>query len=76
MADESTLRVMAEEIAKAQAAILGKARERADEWWNPRDLRDAAQNGSTGDVMMFALTDLVNRGQLKIDSQLRVRLPE
>ena len=59
-------------VAEAQAELLRVAREDPT-WWNPQKLRDAAQNGWGGDVMMYALTDLVNRGELVLNEDLEVR---
>lgn len=61
-------------VDEAQDALLAAAAEAPEEWWEPDDLRRRAQNGAGGDVMMFALTDLVNRGNFELDRSLRVKL--
>lgn len=72
---EPTLEDLQVKVAAAQEALLGLARAAGhDEWLDPEELRTAARNGSGGDVMMFALTDLVNQGKLDLRDDLRVRL--
>jgi hypothetical protein len=64
-----------QDVEAAQTAILRTAATSGSPW-DPKELRDAARNGWSGDVMMFALTDLINQGRLVLDSNLRVRVPE
>jgi hypothetical protein len=72
---EPTLEDLQGKVAAAQEALLNKARSAPHgEWLDPEKLRTAARNGSGGDVMMFALTDLVNQGKLDLHDDLRVRL--
>ncbi len=71
---EPTLEDLQGKVAAAQEALLDQARARDGEWLDPEKLRTAARNGSGGDVMMFALTDLVNQGKLDLRDDLRVRL--
>ncbi len=74
-ATEPTLEDLQGKVAAAQDALLGQARAAGEgEWLDPEKLRTAARNGSGGDVMMFALTDLVNQGKLDLRDDLRVRL--
>lgn len=61
------------EVQEAQLALINVAEKSPKKWWPPEELRARAQNGWGGDVMMFALTDLVNRGRLKLDGRLYVR---
>jgi len=72
MADEDGMAPLQRSVEAAQAALLDKARAKPD-WWDADDLRAAAQNGWAGEVMMFALTDLVNHEQLEINAQLQVK---
>lgn len=60
------------QIRAAQADLLRACNE-DDKWWDPRALRKTAANGRPGDVMMFALTDLVNQGVLALNDKLWVR---
>ena len=62
-----------QEVVEAQAALLACAAEKPDRWWPAGELRKEAQNGWGGDVMMFALTDLVNRNRLRLNAKLQVR---
>jgi len=71
--DEQSLKRLEDEIEEAQAALETTAATRPDEWWDARDLRKAAANGWAGDVMSFALTDLVNRGKFELNPHLKVR---
>lgn len=71
---EPTLDDLQEKVAEAQSALLAKLEEHRGEWFDPDELRTAARNGSGGEVMMFALTDLVNQGKLELGADLRVRL--
>jgi hypothetical protein len=71
----STTNNIREDVEAAQKAILRTAAA-SGRPWDPKELREAARNGWSGDVMMFALTDLVNQGRLVLDSNLLVRLPE
>lgn len=72
---EPTLDDLQSKVAEAQKALLDSARAApSGEWLDPEKLRTAARNGSGGDVMMFALTDLVNQGKLDLHDDLRVRL--
>ncbi len=73
MTDEQSLKRLDEEIEAAQSALLATANTRPDEWWDARVLRDAARNGWAGDVMSFALTDLVNRDEFELNPRLKVR---
>ena len=71
---EPTLDDLQENVVQAQEALLVEVKKQPRKWFDPQQLRDAARNGSGGDVMMFALTDLVNQGKLELGSDLRVRL--
>jgi hypothetical protein len=71
---EPTLDDLRGRVSVAQTALLAKARATPEEWLDPEELRTAARNGNGGDVMMFALTDLVNQGKLDLHDDLRVRL--
>jgi hypothetical protein len=73
---EPTLDELQDMVIRAQAALLSELEERRGEWRDPEELRTAARNGSGGDVMMFALTDLVNQGKVDLGPDLRVRLTE
>lgn len=73
MIEEQSIGEMTASIKAAQHDLLEKARSEPDRWWDAQALRAAAQNGHPGDVMMFALTDLVNRGSLLVDSRLHVK---
>lgn len=73
MAEDLAFSELDREVQEAQKALLERAGKEPAKWWPPSELRDAAQNGWGGDVMMFALTDLVNRGRLELNAQLRVR---
>jgi hypothetical protein len=62
-------------IADAQEALVDVARHESDiEWWDPQVLREKARNGHNGDVMMYALTDLVNREVFLLNRHLEVKL--
>jgi hypothetical protein len=65
-----------QQIMEAQQALLQVARGEPTKWWEPRDLRSRAQNSTPGDVMMFALTDLVNQQKFELDGRLYVRLSD
>lgn len=71
--DEPTLRELDEHVRKAQEALMAKIAEDPHRWWEAEELRDEARNGSPREVMMYALTDLVNREELTLDRHLRVR---
>jgi hypothetical protein len=71
--DEQSLKRLEEEIEAAQSALLATANTRPDEWWDARVLRDQARNSWAGDVMSFALTDLVNRDAFELNPWLKVR---
>jgi hypothetical protein len=70
---ERALKDLGERVAAAQEALLAKCQDQPDKWWDAAELREAARNGWPGEVMMFALTDLVNQGKLELDRQLRVK---
>jgi hypothetical protein len=72
---EQALNDFRDRVAAAQEALLAQCRDQPDRWWNADQLRDAARNGWPGEVMMFALTDLVNQGKLELDRELRVKAP-
>jgi hypothetical protein len=74
MAGEQAMSTLQREVAEAKAALLHAAREQPH-WWDPRELRERARNGWTGDIMMYALTDLVNQGELLLNEQLLVKIP-
>ncbi len=73
MPDEQSLKKLDEEIRAAQAALARTAAKDPDAWWDARDLRQQAANGWAGDVMSFALTDLVNSGKFELNPHLKVR---
>ena len=74
MTDEQSLKKLDEEVEKAQEALASTAAEDPTKWWDARDLRrQAAVNGWAGDVMSFALTDLVNSGKFELNPHLKVR---
>jgi hypothetical protein len=73
-ATEPTLEDLQGKVAAAQEALLERARAAPETWLDAEELRTQARNGSGGDVMMFALTDLVNKGMLDLSEDLRVRL--
>ena len=75
MADQA-LSELGEAVEAAQQALLEAAGGQPDLWWDARELQTAAQNGVrwSGDIMMFALTDLVNQGALELDDTLRVKV--
>jgi hypothetical protein len=75
MPDHHPQNGLQQEVDEAQKALLGEAQKKPG-WWDPKELRDVAQNGWGGDVMMYALTDLVNQGELELGADLQVRLPE
>lgn len=74
MAGEQAMSTLQREVADAQKALLRVAHEQPV-WWDARSLREKARNGWSGDVMMYALTDLVNQGELILDERLRVGIP-
>lgn len=61
-------------VKEAQAAIVRELEKDPTEWREARRLREAAENGVGGEIMMFALTDLVNREKLVLNDELWVRL--
>jgi hypothetical protein len=73
VAENLALGTLDQEVQEAQTALLHEAQEQPAKWWSPEELRDAARNGWGADVMMFALTDLVNRNRLEINQRLQVR---
>jgi hypothetical protein len=75
MAGEQAMITLQRDVEQAKAALLREARERP-EWWDPRDLREKARDALSGDVMMYALTDLVNQGDLVLDEQLHVKIAD
>ena len=74
ISDDYSLDTLRRGAAQAQKAILAAAAADPEKWWNPRELRAVACTGQIGTVMSYALTDLVNQGQLELDPRLRVRL--
>jgi len=76
MAREQAMTTLRREVDDAKAALLRQARERPEQWWDPRDLREKAREARSGDIMMYALTDLVNQGELVIDDQLHVKVAD
>ena len=71
--EEQTLKELEERVGEAQQELLELVNEDPHKWWDPRELRQAARNGVSGEIMMFALTDLVNQDRLALDERLRVR---
>jgi hypothetical protein len=71
--EEQTLKDLEQRVLEAQEDLLRIVRGDPEKWWDARDLRQAAVNGLSGEIMMFALTDLVNQDKLDLDGRLRVR---
>jgi hypothetical protein len=70
---EQPLNQLEGEVTSAQEALLEVVQTDPEKWWDARELREQARNGTGGEVMMYALTDLVNKGELRLNSKLLVR---
>ena len=73
MSEARSMEQLTSDVEDAQAHLTTIAKEDPDKWWWPDELRSRARNGHPGDVMMFALTDLVNREVFEVDKRLRVK---
>jgi hypothetical protein len=85
MSEERALSDLDDDIKSAQSALMETLSQEPDKWWNARELRvealshangdaSAKDHGWSGDLLTFALTDLVNQGALELDPELRVKL--
>jgi hypothetical protein len=76
VSEELGFQELDEEIRAAQDALLETLRRSPEDWWDARELREETRNGVKwpGEVMTFALTDLVNQGRLELDPELRVKI--
>lgn len=76
MGDERAISELSGDIQGAQASLMQTIEQEPQRWWNARQLRAATRNGREwpGDILTFALTDLVNQGKLELGSDLQVRL--
>lgn len=76
MGNERAMSELTAEVQGAQDALMKAIKQEPTKWWNARQLRGATRNGREwpGDVMTFALTDLVNQGRLELGSDLQVRV--
>ena len=75
MGNERAISELSGEIQGAQEALMRAVEQEPDKWWNARQLRAATRNGLEwpGDILTFALTDLVNQGRLELGSDLQVK---
>jgi hypothetical protein len=76
MGREQAISELTPEVQGAQEALMDTIEREPTKWWNARQLRDATRNGIEwpGDILTFALTDLVNQGRLELGSDLQVRV--
>jgi hypothetical protein len=75
MSKERAISELSEEVQGAQEALMVAIEQDRDKWWDARQLTNATRNGVDwpGEIMTFALTDLVNQGRLELGSDLQVK---
>jgi hypothetical protein len=66
----------AAQLSEARETLLNVVREDPGRWWPADELRKAAQNGFPSTIVNLALNDLVDREQLRLNSQLLIQFAQ